>query len=59
MTPHLKVKENACINFVFLYREKFLVCPMKHAAVAMDIDGSHKLVPLDEDVSVLSYEQSL
>lgn len=29
--------------------EKFLVCPMKHASVAMDMEGSHKLVPLDED----------
>ena len=25
---------------------------MKHAAVAMDVDGSHKLIPLDEDVSI-------
>jgi len=24
---------------------------MKHAAVAMDMEGGHKLVPLDEDVS--------
>lgn len=26
---------------------------MKHAAVAMDIEGNHKLIPLDEDVSTL------
>ena len=26
---------------------------MKHAAVAMDVDGSHKLIPLDEDVSII------
>jgi hypothetical protein len=26
---------------------------MKHAAVSMDMEGSHKLVPLDEDVSIL------
>ena len=39
-----------CVSF----SEKFLVCPMKHAAVAMDIDGSHKLIPLDDDVSITS-----
>jgi COMPASS component SWD1 len=29
----------------------FLVCPMKHAAVLIDTEGNHKIVPLDEDVS--------
>jgi len=29
----------------------FLVCPMKHAAVLVDTDGNHKLVPMGEDVS--------
>ena len=29
----------------------FLVCPMRHAAVLMTVDGSHKLVPLDDEVS--------
>ncbi|XP_075224738.1 retinoblastoma binding protein 5 [Lycorma delicatula] len=27
----------------------FLVCPMRHAAVLVDTDGDHKIVPLDED----------
>lgn len=31
----------------------FLVCPMKHAAVLIDTEGNHKIVPLDEDVSFL------
>ena len=35
------------------FSEKFLVCPMKHAAVSMDIEGNHELIPLDEDVSWL------
>lgn len=26
----------------------FLVCPLKHAAVLMDLQGSHKVIPLDE-----------
>ena len=29
---------------------------MKHAAVAMDVDGSHKLIPLDEDVSIIFFK---
>lgn len=29
----------------------FLVCPMRHAAVLVDIDGEHKVVPLDDEVS--------
>ena len=29
----------------------FLVCPMRHAAVLVDVDGEHQIVPLDEDVS--------
>ncbi|CAH0771771.1 unnamed protein product [Bemisia tabaci] len=27
----------------------FLVCPMRHAAVLVDSDGDHQIVPLDED----------
>lgn len=29
----------------------FLVCPLRHAAVIVDIDGKHHVVPLDDDVS--------
>lgn len=29
----------------------FLVCPMKHAAVLVDNKGTHKIVPVDDDVS--------
>lgn len=32
---------------------KFLVCPMRHAAVMVDIQGTHQVVPLDQDVSRL------
>ncbi|XP_058799464.1 retinoblastoma-binding protein 5 homolog [Phymastichus coffea] len=28
---------------------KFLVCPMRHAAVMVDIQGSHQVIPLDQD----------
>ena len=28
---------------------------MKHAAVSMDIEGNHELIPLDEDVSRVSW----
>ncbi|EZA47584.1 Retinoblastoma-binding protein [Ooceraea biroi] len=28
---------------------KFLVCPMRHAAVMVDVEGTHKVIPLDED----------
>lgn len=27
----------------------FLVCPMRHAAVLVELEGNHKLLPLDED----------
>jgi COMPASS component SWD1 len=30
---------------------KFLVCPMRHAAVIVDIQGTHQVVQLDQDVS--------
>ncbi|XP_054261911.1 retinoblastoma-binding protein 5 homolog [Macrosteles quadrilineatus] len=30
----------------------FLVCPMRHAAVLVDTDGDHKIVPLDEDTDL-------
>lgn len=32
---------------------------MKHSAVTMDMEGGHKLVPLDEDVSLLFEDLSL
>ncbi|PSN30811.1 Retinoblastoma-binding protein 5 [Blattella germanica] len=32
----------------------FLVCPMRHAAVLVDTDGGHRIVPLDEDQSDLN-----
>ncbi|ESO90027.1 hypothetical protein LOTGIDRAFT_145817, partial [Lottia gigantea] len=28
---------------------RFLVCPMKHAAVFMNVNGTHQTVPLDDD----------
>ncbi|KYN19509.1 Retinoblastoma-binding protein 5 [Trachymyrmex cornetzi] len=28
---------------------KFLVCPMRHAAVMVDVEGTHRVIPLDED----------
>jgi COMPASS component SWD1 len=31
---------------------RFLVCPMKHAAVLMSTDGSHKLVPLEDETDL-------
>ncbi|XP_022189305.1 retinoblastoma-binding protein 5 homolog [Nilaparvata lugens] len=35
---------------------KFLVCPMKHAAVIVETDGHHKVVPLDDenDLSIVA-----
>lgn len=30
---------------------RFLVCPMRHAALLVDTDGEHKILPIDEDVS--------
>lgn len=35
----------------FFCRTQFLVCPMKHPAVKMEIDGKHSVIPLDDDVS--------
>jgi COMPASS component SWD1 len=32
----------------------FLVCPMRHAAVLVDTDGDHRIVPLDDDQSDLN-----
>jgi COMPASS component SWD1 len=29
----------------------FLVCPMRHAAVLVSIEGSHKIVPMDDEAS--------
>ncbi|XP_055704855.1 retinoblastoma-binding protein 5 homolog [Phlebotomus papatasi] len=42
-SPVLKVQFHPRDN------NKFLVCPMKYAAVLVEIGGSHKLVPLDQD----------
>ncbi|KAK3575950.1 hypothetical protein CHS0354_019267 [Potamilus streckersoni] len=39
---------------------KFLVCPMKHAAVTINVESKHSLVPLDEDSDlniVASYDR--
>lgn len=30
---------------------RFLVCPMRYAAVVVEVGGSHKCLPLDNDVS--------
>lgn len=32
--------------------KSFLVCPMKHAAVLVNVDGTHSVVPLDEESDV-------
>lgn len=32
---------------------RFLVCPMRYAAVVVDVNGAHKCLPLDSDVSLL------
>ncbi|XP_078323777.1 retinoblastoma-binding protein 5 homolog isoform X1 [Crassostrea virginica] len=40
--------------------KQFLVCPMKHPAVLMNISGEHKIVPLDDDSDlniVASYDR--
>ena len=38
-------------RFVGCCSEEFIVCPIKHAAVLMNMDGTHKTIPLDDDVS--------
>jgi COMPASS component SWD1 len=30
--------------------ERLLVCPMRHAAVLVDTNGGHKVLPIDDDV---------
>lgn len=30
-----------------------LVCPMRYAAVLVEVGGSHKCLPVDNDVSIL------
>lgn len=30
---------------------RLLVCPMRHAAVLVDVNGGHQVIPIDEDVS--------
>ncbi|XP_046980176.1 retinoblastoma-binding protein 5 homolog [Schistocerca americana] len=42
-SPILKVQFNPRND------KMFLVCPMRHAAVLVTTDGSHQIVPLDED----------
>lgn len=32
--------------------KRFLVCPVRHAALLVDTDGEHKILPIDEDVSL-------
>ena len=39
------------VDVFSVFSKMFLVCPMRHAAVLMTVDGSHKLVPLDDEVS--------
>lgn len=34
---------------------RFLVCPMRYAAVVVEVGGSHKCLPLDNDVSSTIY----
>ena len=36
--------------FFFFCSNQFLVCPMKHAAVLMTLEGTHKIVPLEDEV---------
>ena len=42
-SPILKVQYHPRKNDIFL------VCPMRHAAVLVELEGTHKLLPLDED----------
>jgi len=36
------------------------VCPMRHAAVLVEVDGEHKVVPLDDEVGIfLSFKYNL
>lgn len=32
--------------------DKLLVCPLRHAALLVNLDGTTKTVPLDEDVII-------
>lgn len=43
-TPVLKVQFHPREN------NRFLVCPMRHAAVMVELDGTHKDLPLENDV---------
>lgn len=47
--------EPRVILYFFLYSihfsKAFLVCPIKHAAVLVNVDGVHSTVPLDDEVS--------
>ncbi|XP_052060456.1 retinoblastoma-binding protein 5-like [Mytilus californianus] len=48
------------VQFHPRYRTQFLVCPMKHPAVKMEIDGKHSVIPLDDDSDlniVASYDR--
>lgn len=51
-SPILKVQYHPRKNDIFL------VCPMRHAAVLVELEGSHKLLPLDEDESDLNITAS-
>lgn len=33
--------------------DRLLVCPMKHAAVIVDVNGRHQVLPVDDDVSMI------
>ncbi|KAL8620662.1 Retinoblastoma-binding protein 5 [Nucella lapillus] len=36
------------VQFHPRHSDLFLVCPLKHAAVLMDLSGSHRVIPLDD-----------
>lgn len=40
---------------IVINSKQFLVCPMKHPAVLMNISGDHRVVPLDDDVSIETF----
>lgn len=44
------------VQFQPRIHECILVCPMRHAAVIVDTNGGHQVVPLDDDVSKILYE---
>lgn len=34
----------------------FLVCPMRHAAVLVNVDSSHEIIPIDDEVSSIFHQ---